>query len=117
MILCLLGSIGGFAKADEAITLIDFGKAYKDFMFRNVPPKEFITNLEANIPENLVPTCHFIVQCISTDNRLLKPEFLSLPDSGSLKYIYIVHAINLNIREENQKDRSEEHTSELQSPM
>ncbi|MCW3085130.1 MAG: hypothetical protein JWP12_2496 [Bacteroidetes bacterium] len=86
--------------------LIELGKAYKTFMFTNEPPKGFVKDLQANVAENLNPATGFIVQTISTDNDILKQPYLALPDQQTLKFIYIIHAININIREEKQLDNN-----------
>lgn len=99
---CLLFPLLFLAQENEK--LIELGKAYKNFMFRNEPPKEFISDLKKDIPENLNITTNFIIQTITKDNNLLKPEYLVLPNEQSLKYIYFIRAINYNIRKENQKD-------------
>lgn len=95
-----------FGQTAENNKLIELGKAYKDFIFRNEPPKHFVKELEANIPENLKIVTDFIGQTITTDNDLLKKKYLTLPDNQSLKYIYIVRSVNHNIREENQIDNN-----------
>lgn len=48
----------------------------------------------------------FIAQTITTKNKLLTQPFLSRPDDKVLKQIYIIRAINFNIREENQVDNN-----------
>jgi len=105
--LTLLGiclAVCSFGQTTENEKLVELGKAYKDFMFRNEPPKDFVKDLQSNVQENLKVTTNFIAQMITTDNDLLKQEFLALPDNQSLKLIYIVRAINHNIRKENQID-------------
>lgn len=79
---------------------------YKDFMFRNEPTKNDLKELKSNIPDNLETSNEFIVQTITTENKLLKDEFLTRPDNQVLKQIYIIRAINLNLREENQLDNN-----------
>lgn len=101
MLLCLLASTASFAKPDESITLSYFGRAYYKYMFAEVPRQKFLDRLQANVVAYLQPACRFIVQCITPANHLLEPEFLTLPDSASLKYIFIVNAINFNIGDEN----------------
>lgn len=86
--------------------LIDLGKAYKNFMFRSEPPKETLKYLKENTPSDLVTTSNFIIQTLTTKNNLLKSEFLKLPDSETLKQIYIVREINYNIRDEIQIDNN-----------
>jgi len=103
-ILCICLTVCSFGQTSENDKLIELGRAYKNFMFRNDPPKGFIKDLQANVPSSLKKTTDFIVQTISTDNKLMKKEYLMVPDNQTLKYIYIVYAINENLREENQKD-------------
>lgn len=96
-------SIGQTTENDK---LIELGKAYKNFMFRNEPPKNLVKDLLGNVQENLKISTNFIAQTITTDNDLLKQEYLILPDSQSLKFIYIVRSINFNIRKESQIDNN-----------
>lgn len=95
-----------YGQSTENDKLIELGKAYKDFMFRNEPPKGFIKELQANIPEHLKLASNFIAQTITTDNNLLKQPYLSLPDDQTLKFVYIIRSINNNIRKENQIDNN-----------
>ena len=84
--------------------LIELGKAYKDFMFRNEPPKDFVKDLKSNLPEDLKVATDFIVQTITTNNKLLTQKFLERPTNQVLKQIYIIRAIGNNLREENSID-------------
>lgn len=86
--------------------MIELGKAYKDFIFRNEPPQNFVKELQINIPEKLRFTANFISQTITTNNNLLKQEFLTFPDYTALKYIYIIRSINHNIRLETQVENN-----------
>ena len=69
--------------------LIDLGKAYKNFVFRNEPDKNSVKDLKSNVPENLKVTTDFIVQTITTNNKLLTQTFLKRPTDQVLKQIYI----------------------------
>src|SRR6187402_3132641 len=102
----LLTILTSFVYSQENQKLIDLGKAYKNFMFRSEPPKETLKSLKENIPIGLLKTSDFILQTITTKNDLLKTEFLKLPDTKTLKEIYIVRAINYNIRKEDQIDNN-----------
>jgi len=109
LILTLIGiclSIFSLGQTTENNKLIELGKAYKNFMFSNEPPMGFVNMLQLNMPEDLNVTASFIVQTITTGNDLLKPRFLALPDSQALKFIYIIRAIDLNIRKEDQVDNT-----------
>jgi hypothetical protein len=86
--------------------MIELGKNYKDFMFRNEPSKDVLKDLKSDIPENLNVATEFILQTIKTKNKLLTQPYLSRPEDKILKQIYIIRAINLNLREENQIDNN-----------
>lgn len=93
-----------FGQVAENLKMIELGKTYKDFMFRNEPTKEILKDIKSDVPENLKVATEFIVQSITTKNKLLTQPFLLRPDDKVLKQIYIIRAINLNLREENQID-------------
>ena len=95
-----------FGQTNENEKLIELGKAYKNYIFRNEPSIEFVKGLQLNTSENLKLTTNFIAQTITTDNDLLKQQFLTLPDYQTLKNIYIVRSINYNIRQERQIDNN-----------
>jgi hypothetical protein len=82
--------------------LIELGKIYKSFMFRNDPAKEDLKEIKSNVPGNLKTSDEFIIQTITKENKLLSQGYLSRPDDQTLKQIFIIRAINLNLREENQ---------------
>jgi len=99
-------SVLSFGQATDTQKLINLGKIYKDFMFRNEPPKGVFKDLKSNVPENLKVANDFIVQTITTNNKLLTQPFLVRPDDVTLKQVYIIRAINLNLREEKQVDNT-----------
>ena len=91
-----------FGQTNNNEKLIELGKTYKDFMFRNKPTKEVFKEIKVNVPEDLKTATDFIVQTITTKNKLLTPQFLSRPDDQTLKQIFIIRQISLNLQEENQ---------------
>ena len=95
-----------FGQTNNHIKLIELGKAYKDFMFRNEPNKQFFKEINNGITEDLNTATSFIVQTITTKNKLLSKQYLSRPDDNTLKQLYIIRAIDLNLREENQLDNN-----------
>ncbi|HLO73243.1 MAG TPA: hypothetical protein VK164_04840 [Flavobacterium sp.] len=86
--------------------LIKLGKSYKDYMFRNEPNKNFIKELKTNVPENLIMANDFIVQTITTKNKILSQPYISRPDDAVLKQIFIIQEINQNYRREDQIDNN-----------
>jgi len=95
-----------FGQVTENQKMIELGKTYKDFMFRNEPTKDILKEIKSDVPENLKVATEFIVQSITTKNKLLTQPFLSRPEDKVLKQIFIIRAINLNLREENQVDNN-----------
>lgn len=102
--LMLLISIVIHGQISENQKLVELGKAYKNFMFRNEAPKEFMNNLKNNVPNGLEKTNDFIIQTLTSENDLLDKNYLTLPDVSTLKNILIVVEINYNVRKENQRD-------------
>lgn len=90
-----------FGQSNNNEKLIELGKTYKDFMFRNEPTKGVFKDIKAKVPKNLKTATDFIVQTITTKNKLLKQRFLSRPNNQTLKDIFIIRVINLNLRKEN----------------
>lgn len=84
--------------------LIELGKLYRNFMFRNIPPAGTNEKLDKLKTDELNVTVEFIKQTITSKNELTSERFLQLPDTISLKYIFVVRQISLNVREENPKD-------------
>jgi hypothetical protein len=94
------------AQSSENTYLIQAAKSYKDFMFRNEATKADIRTLNSNVPERLKPVADFIAEAIKSDNKIFTSKYLNRPASTVLKDIYIVRAINLNIRLENPADNN-----------
>ena len=110
LILTIFGSLTiGIASCQTSINakLIELAKAYKNFMFRNEPTGEYLKNLQSNVPAELETTTRFIVQTLTTGNAMLTPEYLRLPDSATLKYIFFVRKVNYNINRESPVDNNQ----------
>ena len=95
-----------FGQATESQKMIELGKTYKDFMFRNEPTKDVLKEIKSDIPQDLKLATEFITQSITTKNKLLTQPFLSRPEFSVLKQLFIIRAINLNLRKENQVDNN-----------
>lgn len=95
-----------FGQVTESQKMIELGKTYKDFRFRNEPTKDVLKELKSDIQENIKIATEFITQSVTTKNKLLTQPFLSRPESSVLKQIFIIRAINFNLREENQLDNN-----------
>lgn len=95
-----------YGQAGSNAKLIELGKSYKDFMFRNEPTKSDLTDMRDGVPPDLKAAADFIVQTLTNKNKLLTPQFLVRPDDKTLKQVYIIRAVNYNLREENQLDNN-----------
>lgn len=95
-----------FGQVTQNQKMIKLGKTYKDFMFRNEPTKVVLKEITSDIPENLKAATDFIVQSITTKNKLLTQTYLSRPNDQILKQIFIIEKICKNLREENQVDNN-----------
>lgn len=95
-----------FGQVTESQKMIELGRTYKDFMFRNEPTKDVLKEIKSNIPQNLKLAAEFITQSITNKNKLLTQPFLSRPESSVLKQLFIIRAINLNLRNENRVDNN-----------
>lgn len=84
--------------------LTELAKAYKNYMFLNDGPKDLYKQLRSGTDENLRQATEFIIQTISTKNKLLSSTYLSRPDNRVLKQVYIIRELNLNLRKENATD-------------
>ncbi len=100
LFLCLFCSLTicfyGQSQYQQTIFL---AKTYGNFMFRNEPTKEVLKELKGITDPDMVKTVDFITQTITTKNKILSTPYLKRPDNRTLKQIYIVRAVSLNIRE------------------
>lgn len=87
--------------------LVELGKAYRQFMFRNNPPTEFLKGLEKYDATEIAFPAKFIREAIKPNNLILTDEYLKRPTNKDLKYLYIVVRINYNLRKENPQDNFE----------
>jgi hypothetical protein len=94
------------AQGADNTKLIDIAKTYKDFMFRNEADKQVLKELKAGIPDDMAGAVDFIAQTISSKNKLLTTQYLSRPDDKTLKQIFVIRSVDLNLREENPVDNN-----------
>jgi hypothetical protein len=87
--------------------LIELGKAYRQFMFRNNPPNDYLQSLNKYETTELSYAARFIKEAITPKNSILTDNFLIRPSDKDLKYIYIIEHINYNVRKETPRDNNE----------
>lgn len=100
--ICL--TLSTFGQVADQQKMIELGKTYKEFMFRNEPPKAVLKEIKSDVPENLKAATAFILESITTKNKILTQPFLSRPDDKVLKQIYIIREIHEHLATENQID-------------
>jgi hypothetical protein len=94
-----------FCQVNEG--LIELGKAYRQFMFRNNPPDQFLKGLEKFETTDLAYPAKFIGEAIREHSNILTLDYLKRPCDKDLKYLYVITQINYNIRKEHPKDNNE----------
>lgn len=104
--LTLLQAINVFGQTSYKKDLIQLGKDYKDYMFRNKPDAKFLKKFNKNFSNDLKEEVRFIKETISSNNKLLEDTYLTVPKNQVLKNIYVIRAINLNLREEDRVDNN-----------
>lgn len=108
--LLTLAIAAGFSQltlTDRNNEIVELAKLYKNFMFRNAPPESAFKQLQNISSTELAVSVKFIRETISTNNNLTTPEFLTLPDEQTLKYLYTIRLVNWNLREDNPTDNNE----------
>lgn len=109
VLLLLLGYLSVSTSSAQNVNnqkIIALAKTYKDYMFRNEAGKEVLKEIRTTAPDDFKVASEFIAQSVTTKNKLLSQPFLSRPENAVLKQIYIIRAVNLNIRDENQIDNN-----------
>src|SRR5690606_13936281 len=76
--------------------IIELGKYYSNYMFTSEPPKSAQKELDSGFNDELKKSIDFIKEAAKPKNKLLTKKFLILPDSLTLKVIYIVDALHQN---------------------
>ena len=84
--------------------LIELGKAYRQFMFRNNPPETVLNSLDKYDNTELSFVGDFIQETIKPNNNILSEKYLKRPTDKDLQLIYIIRDINYNVRKEDPVD-------------
>ncbi len=105
LISCVLSCLSFcFYAQGQQQQILKLAKDYRDYMFRNQPTKEVIKEIRNINDTSLAPTAEFIAQTITTKNKILSTKFLTRPDDKTLKNIYIIRKVSLNMGEEKSID-------------
>lgn len=76
--------------------IIELGEYFSNFMFGTNPPKATSKNLGVGYDANLNNSVLFIKEVTKQKNKILTDAFLKLPDTTTLKVIYIIDALHQN---------------------
>lgn len=87
--------------------MIELGKIYRNFVFRNNPTDLTFKKLADIDSPELLTTKNFIKECISPNNELTSEKFLKIPDEQTLLNLYLIMKVNANVREKEPKDNTE----------
>lgn len=96
IIICLIISVPVNGQNVERDQIIELGKYYTNYMFMSEPPKSAQKELDSGFDKELKKSIDFIKEAAKSKNKLLTNEFLELPDSFTLKVIYIIDALHQN---------------------
>ena len=89
----IIYSSGGF---DENQALIKMSELYLKYMSINQPDPNVINEINSYTTGTLKFTGEFIRQTITRSNELMSNKYLKLPDTISLKNIYILNQLVMN---------------------
>lgn len=79
--------------------IIELGKIYRNFVFRNNPTDLTIKKIDEIKLSKLQTAKVFIRECISPKNNLTSEQFLIVPDEQTLINLYLVMKVSNNMRE------------------
>lgn len=88
-------------KKDALYVLANF---YHKYLFVNNPSKNDIKSIEEKMPAELKVSTDFIVQAVTSKNKLLTKPYLSKPEPAVLQQLYIIRAISNLTRESDAVD-------------
>jgi hypothetical protein len=84
--------------------LIRLAKIYRNFHFSNDPPKDVVEQLNIISSAELRISKEFIGELIKKNNKITTRQYLTKPDSLTLKHIFTIRSINWNLFEADPKD-------------
>jgi hypothetical protein len=92
LVLAIFCSYGQSSSED----IIELGRYYSNFMFMNDAPKSTQKSLGKSYDEDLSLSVRFVKEATKTKNKILTDKFLELPDTTTLRVLYIVDALHQN---------------------
>ena len=102
-IICFM-TLSLFAQEVSHSQILFLAKTYHNYMFRNEPTKDVMNELHSISDPALVSSADFIAQTITSKNKILTTPYLKRPDNQTLKQLYIIREVNLNLSEKEPLD-------------
>lgn len=84
--------------------LIDLARIYRNFHFSNNLPDDAMAQLNAISSPELAVSIKFIREVIRPNNNIATKEYLTKPDSVTLKNLYVIRGINYTMHDANPPD-------------
>lgn len=85
--------------------ILELSSYYSSYMFGSSEvPKDVVAQLGTQHEENLVRSASFVKEVTKPNNKILSVQFLKLPDTTTLKVVYIIDALHQNPHLKNPKD-------------
>ena len=76
--------------------ILELGTYYSRFMFANDASNELVKKLGKDYNDNLTNSVLFVKEVTKTKNKILSDKYLKLPDTVTLKVIYMIDALHQN---------------------
>jgi hypothetical protein len=102
IVLAPLTTLGQTEQIDDE--LIELAKIYRKFHFSKDVPNDVFNQLESIKSTELLKSKNFISELIKSNNSITTKEYLTKPDTLTLKNLYIIRTINWNMHEADPKD-------------
>lgn len=99
--------ITGFFTAQSTLNtqhIIELGKYYSEYMLSQEPSEEFNAKFATDFENDLQQATAFIKETVTKKNEILTDKFLKVPDSTTLKIIYIIGKLHQNPHLKSPKD-------------
>lgn len=97
---CMLSlSLKSYSQLQKNDALYVLANFYHRYLFVNNPSKNEIKSIEEKMPAELNVATDFIMQTVTTKNKLLTKPYLTKPESEVLQQLYIISEISKRTRE------------------
>ncbi|MFT5723957.1 MAG: hypothetical protein ACI9JN_001074 [Bacteroidia bacterium] len=89
------------AQSNYKSGILNLSSIYKNYMFMSAPSKALVKETQTNnTSDSLRITTRFVLESLKPKSKILKPEFITLPNDHVLKSVYLVRQLSQNLRKE-----------------